>query len=258
MHNVPARMVSSRFQMAHQLAAHAYEHARAAERLCGLGYRTARAIRPLPNNRIEQHFQFGLDATIPGDQLTVGFVLEVDHAIGDYRAALDFIATEIRARMRLNPIQRGAGFPVARDPAQFQKLMDRRFPKLDARFPETRAVLESCQDYRQNSRDVPFVSGPWLGDLDKLWNETKHRALTFHSYRPAQFNLPPEINAQVTERSGEQLHFDLVNRPVFPFLLRCQVGVPDVIGRIPQTVGWTSEEDLDRLLSGIKHGDAER
>ncbi|MCI4347098.1 MAG: hypothetical protein L3J97_00575 [Thermoplasmata archaeon] len=243
--------------MAQQLVSHAYDHERAAERLCGIGYRQSQAQRPLPDGRTEVHIRIDLDSTLPTDRIPISFSLEVKHEIEDLRSALEYVAKELQARLTTHYQRRRAGFPVVRGQPEFVRFVEERFPGIDRLFPATREVLESCQDYRLASQKVAFDSGPWLGDLNRLWNESKHSALTYHSYRPTDFYLAADVGAQITEQSGNRLYFDLVGRSVFELLLRCRTGVEDVLGRIPTTVGWTPDEDVDRLLA--KHiGNRER
>jgi len=185
---------------------------------------------------------------MPADRIPVGFSLEIKHAIGDLCSALDYVAKEIQDRLEAESKAPLKGFPVALSPAMFADMMESRFPGIDQTFSKSRAVLESCQDYKLTSEKRGILTGPWLVDLHTLWNESKHSALTFHSYHQTNFQFDPEVDSQITQRTGDRLCFDLITQPIFEFLPRCRKGVEELLARVPETVGWTPEEELKRVL----------
>ena len=116
--------------------------------------------------RIEQEYNDALHAKRVSDELCI----DIKNLCGNLRSVLDYLASDIREIHCPNakPKERFY-FPILPDRTQFESRMTQWFPDLAVSSPDVWNYLESIQPYHDGFE--------WLGYLNRVNNENKHKAL---------------------------------------------------------------------------------
>jgi hypothetical protein len=129
-------------------------------------------------------------ATAPelrSDASPFDFNLEIRHLVDDLRSALEFCTYDAHERFCSHlagdneSVHRLVNFPVTRlgqGEGEFQRQLDlEKLGDLRSSRPAMIDVLRSAQPYAS-------ANGPWLPNLQVLWNEGKHRNFVYYSRNP--------------------------------------------------------------------------
>jgi hypothetical protein len=173
--------IPTRIDMARELVGHAKEHRRVAE-----SFLPSFDLIPIttPGSPFPFHIQVRDPVRSPTGPTSLDFNLEVRHAIDDLRSALEYCAYDAYQRFCVTnetsdpSNDREVNFPVVRreqDCSDFNRILDNEhLGELRTKCIPAVSVMIDAQYFRS-------PAGPWLVNLQELWNEGKHRNLVYYS-----------------------------------------------------------------------------